>query len=102
MMTSKQRVTYTDEEIAAITTYANSSVEKDGKDYTNAARDAAVEAHRALLTRVRLSRGELPYKDLHFEFMREVDTPVPDYGLKATYRKQITTAFVAGTQPRSR
>lgn len=52
-------------------------------------RDDAIAAHRALLTRVRLDRKSMPYGDPYFEFMREVDTPVPDYSLRARLRHKI-------------
>ena len=52
-------------------------------------REEAVAAHRAMITRLRFNRTELPYGDVYFEFMREIDNPCPDYGLRAAYRKRI-------------
>lgn len=80
---SKPKAKYTDEEIAAIRRYAGHS----GPGF----RDDAIQAHRALLTRVRLREEALPYGDMNFEFMREVDCPMPDLGLRATYRARIMT-----------
>ncbi len=96
MATTKVRVTYTEQENEAIAAYAQSSAAKDGEVTVRSARDTAIAAHRALFARVRETGGTLPYGNAHFEFMREVDTPAPDYGLRATYRKQI---IEAATQP---
>lgn len=82
---------YTDDEIAAIRAYAGHA----GPGF----RDDAVGAHRALLTRVRLDKLKLPYGNLYFEFMREVDCECPDLGLRAMYRKRINAGEPAG-EPR--
>lgn len=81
---SKPKAKYTDDEVAAIRRYAGHS----GPGF----RDDAIQAHHALLTRVRRRGEALPYGDLHFEFMREVDCPMPDLGLRATYRARIIAA----------
>ncbi len=52
-------------------------------------RDYAIAAHHAMLDRVRKENTPLPYDDPHFEFMREVDNPCPDLGLRAKYRRKI-------------
>lgn len=80
-MRSKTRAKYTEDEVAAICRYAGHA----GPGF----RDEAIHAHRSLLTRVRRREEALPYGDLHFEFMREVDCPMPDLGLRATYRARI-------------
>lgn len=33
-----------------------------------------------------------PYGDAHFEFMREIDTPCPDYSLRAALRAKVIAA----------
>lgn len=53
-------------------------------------REEAISAHRAMMARVRVGRKRLPYGDIYFEFMREVDCPMPDLGLRSTYRRRIT------------
>jgi hypothetical protein len=53
-------------------------------------RDAAISAHRQLLARFRNSRGsKLPYGDPFFEFMREVDCPMPDLLLRHRRRQEV-------------
>lgn len=69
---------YTDTERAAILACA------EGRE-----RDYAICAHRVMLKRVRGRGEQLPYGDPHFEFMREVDCPVPDLGLRARYRARV-------------
>lgn len=54
--------------------YANPRIEE--------MRQAAIEVHRRNLT--------TPWgRDIHMLFMSEVDTPCPDYVLRAKYRKQL-------------
>ena len=50
-------------------------------------RNDAIVAHRRYLR-------ETKQRDwnLHMKFMSEVDTPVPDYSLRAMYRKQLLGA----------
>lgn len=72
---------YTEYELHAIRAYAGHS----GPGF----RDDAVRAHRALLDRVRIDKLKLPYGNLYFEFMREVDCKCPDLSLRAIYRKRI-------------
>lgn len=72
---------YSEDEISAIRAYAGHG----GPGF----RDDAIKAHHALMDRVRRLKQKLPYGNLHFEFMREVDTPMPDLGLRATYRARI-------------
>lgn len=48
-------------------------------------REAAIEAHRRYLG----ERSRHREWNLHMKFMSEVDTPVPDYALRAMYRKQL-------------
>jgi hypothetical protein len=97
-MTTKQKniVPHTDEEISAIAAYAE-SYKDDPANLSK--REAAVAAHRALLTRVRLSNGQLPYGSVHFEFMREVDTPVPDYSLRHSLRERVKAASLTTSAP---
>lgn len=73
-------MSHTDDEKAAIRACAEKS--------DPALRTQAIAAHRALLARIRLG-GSPPYGDPYYEFMREIDTPVPDLGLRARYRKLI-------------
>ena len=53
--------------------------------------DNAIKSHRNMLSRLRLRRTELPYGDIYFEFMREIDSLCPDYGLRAAYRRRIVS-----------
>lgn len=54
-------------------------------------RDEAIAAHRALLTRIRRAGTEakIPYGNPYFEFMREVDCPMPDLLLRYRRRQEI-------------
>ncbi len=81
---SKKVMRYTDEEREAVEACAI------GIDAF--VRVAAVAAHRALNARVIKQRGRLPYGDPHFEFMREIDTPCPDYSLRAALRAKVIAA----------
>ena len=82
---------HTDEEKAAIRACAGKS--------DPALREQAIAAHRAMLARVRLA-GSPPYGDPYYEFMREIDTPVPDLGLRARYRQLVLDEVVeAGPKP---
>lgn len=76
-------MSYTDEERLAITEYAW----RPGPDV--ALRDAAVAAHREMIIRTRHDGEELPYTDICFRFMSEIDHPVPDLGLRATLRQKV-------------
>ena len=84
---TKPTAKYTEDEIAAIRRYAGHG----GPGY----RDDAVQAHQALMTRVLRQKQALPYGDLYFEFMREVDCKMPDLGLRATYRARIKAEMPA-------
>lgn len=86
-MIMKTTAKYTDDELRTIESLACAS------PATPAHREYAIDAHRALMARVRSSKARLPYGDMHFEFMREVDTPMPDLGLRATYRARIIKAM---------
>lgn len=55
-------------------------------------RDAAISAHRAFIMRATRNRGSLPYGNPYFEFMREVDCPIPDLLLRHRYRKEVIAA----------
>jgi hypothetical protein len=69
---------YTDVERAAILACAN------GRE-----RDYAICAHRVMLKRCRDRQEQLPYGDPYFEFMREIDCPMPDLLLRARYRMRV-------------
>lgn len=90
------RLSHTDEERTVITEFAGSAGKADP-----ALREAAIAAHRALLARSRHGAENLPYGDPHFEFMREVDTPMPDLGLRATYRRLVTEGARPASAPTS-
>lgn len=69
---------YTDIERSAILACAN------GKE-----RDYAIAAHRVMIRRCRTRQEQLPYGDPYFEFMREIDCPMPDLLLRARYRMRV-------------
>ena len=72
----------TDEDRLAIERYARAH-------YTNPRieemRQAAVDAHRRNLR----TPSERSNWNIHMRFMSEVDTPCPDYVLRASLRKQL-------------
>ena len=76
----------TDEDKKAIERYARAH-------YTNPRieemRQAAIEAHRRNLRDPKSGENPREGWNSHMRFMSEVDTPVPDYVLRATYRKQL-------------
>lgn len=57
-------------------------------------RDAAISAHRAFIMRATSGRPRqpLPPGNPYFEFMREVDTPIPDVLLRRRYRREVLAA----------
>jgi hypothetical protein len=57
-------------------------------------REEAIAAHRALLRRVNRSSEKLPYGNPYFEFMREVDCPLPDLLLRYHRRQQVLAAHI--------
>lgn len=63
------------------------------RDPVPSIRDKAISAHRAFIMRATARQGKkpggLPYGNPYFEFMREVDTPVPDLLLRNRYRKKV-------------
>lgn len=61
---------------------------------TASLRDAAISAHRSFIMRATSGRprNPLPYGNPYFEFMREVDTPVPDLLLRRRYRQEVLAA----------
>ena len=52
-------------------------------------RDEAIRLFHNVLARCRAKHLPLPRGDLHFEFMSEVDSPCPDFGLRASYRERL-------------
>ena len=72
----------TDEDKAAIELYARTGARHDE------IRARAIKAFRCYL----LSSGPKAEWNLHMKFMSEVDTPCPDYSLRAMYRKQLLGA----------
>ena len=70
----------TDEDKQAIERFACAG--GTGRDFTER-RAAAVDAHRRYLHTKRHDWN------LHMKFMSEVDTPCPDYGLRAMYRADL-------------
>jgi hypothetical protein len=55
-------------------------------------RDEAISAHRALLRRLNRSAEKPPYGNPYFEFMREVDCPMPDLLLRYRRRQEVLAA----------
>ena len=64
--------------------YANPRIEE--------MRQAAIEVHRRHLRTPKDGSNPREGWNIHMRFMSEVDTPVPDYVLRATYRKQLLGA----------
>lgn len=57
------------------------------------ARDEAIRVHRNHLDYLRIKHFPLPRgKDVHFDFMSEVDNPCPDLLLRSIYRKKVIAA----------
>ena len=52
-------------------------------------REDALRIFHNTIAHCRVKKVPLPHGDVHFEFMSEIDSPCPDYGLRAMYRKQI-------------
>lgn len=52
-------------------------------------REEAIRIFRNTLARCRTKHVPIPRGDLHFEFMSEIDSPSPDYGLRAQYRERL-------------
>ena len=68
----------TDEDKQTIEVYARTGARHDE------IRARAIKAYRRCLSSTPKAEW-----DIHMKFMSEVDTPVPDYTLRATYRKQL-------------
>lgn len=86
---------FTNDEKHIVYQYALASASRNGpdalsSDQIDALRKQSVAAFHSLLLR----SNQLPYGSIHFEFMREVDSQVPDLLLRHRYRHQIAEGRV--------